>query len=88
MSSARNPSGEVVSGHFARPIKSHQGKSRNYFYDILHYFGMDMSERCFSISNECCIIILSKVNRFEINKSIDHFLKMLFTTEKKKENLF
>lgn len=85
MSSARNPSGEVVSGHFARPIKSHQGKSRNYFYDILHYFGMDMSERCFSISNEK---ILSKVNRFEINESIHHFLKMLFTTEKKKENLF
>lgn len=47
-----------------------------------------MSERCFSISNECCIIILSKVNRFEINESIDHFLKMLFTTEKKKESLF
>lgn len=46
-----------------------------------------MSERCFSISNECCIIILSKVNRFEINESIDHFLKMLFTTEKKKENI-
>lgn len=85
MSSARNPSGEVVSGHFARPIKSHQGKSRNYFHDIFHYFGMDMSERCFSISNEK---ILSKVNRFEINESIDHFLKMLFTTEKKKENLF
>lgn len=34
------------------------------------------------------IIILSKVNRFEINESIHHFLKMLFTTEKKKENLF
>lgn len=44
-----------------------------------------MSERCFSISNEK---ILSKVNRFEINESVDHFLKMLFTTEKKKENLF
>lgn len=34
------------------------------------------------------IIILSKVNRFEIKESIDHFLKMLFTTEKKKESLF
>lgn len=82
MSSARNPSGEEVSGHFARP---RQNPNKEKVETIFHYFGMDMSERCFSISNEK---ILSKVNRFEINESIDHFLKMLFTTEKKKENLF
>lgn len=85
MSSARNPSGEEVSGHFARP---RQNPIKEKVETIFHYFGMDMSDRCFSISNECCIIILSKVNRFEIDESIDHFLKMLFTTEKKKENLF
>ena len=82
MSSARNPSGEEVSGHFARP---RQNPNKEKVETIFHYFGMDMSERCFSISNEK---ILSKVNRFEINESIDHFLKMLFTTEKKKESLF
>lgn len=85
MSSARNPSGEEVSGHFARP---RQNPIKEKVETIFMAFSIILGWRCFLISNECCIIILSKVNRFEINESIDHFLKMLFTTEKKKENLF
>ena len=85
MSSARNPSGEEVSGHFARP---RQNPIKEKVETIFMTFSIILGWRWFLISNECCIIILSKVNRFEIDESIVHFLKMLFTTEKKKENLF
>lgn len=87
MSSARNPSGEEVSGHFARP---RQNPIKEKVETIFMTFSIILEWICqrdvfiFQMS----IIILSKVNRFEINESIDHFLKMLFTTEKKKENLF